>query len=186
MNRLLLRWAMAAVALAVVAGAAGAAQAEVITCSSRDNDYNFCPADTANGVTLRRQLSHSDCVFNRSWGFDRRGVWVDKGCRGEFQVAGQTRDHDWKGNRDHSNGPDRSRGYGYGYGYGDGRGSRKPRQVIDCASDGETRYCRVPVYDHVELVEQFSRSDCTYPRTWGFDRNGIYVDEGCRGRFAVY
>lgn len=37
-------------------------------------------------VEVRRQLSQAPCVFGRSWGIDRRDVWVDNGCRAEFVV----------------------------------------------------------------------------------------------------
>jgi hypothetical protein len=37
-------------------------------------------------VELIRQRSTSACRFNTSWGYDRRGVWVNKGCRADFAV----------------------------------------------------------------------------------------------------
>ena len=58
-----------------------------IKCESRDNRYNFCSADTDDRVTLTRQLSKTRCVLWSNWGYDRRGVWVDRGCRAEFQVG---------------------------------------------------------------------------------------------------
>jgi len=26
-------------------------------------------------------------VFGKSWGYDNRGIWVDRGCRAEFNVG---------------------------------------------------------------------------------------------------
>jgi len=60
----------------------------VIRCES-DGRRRLCSADTSNGVHMSRQLSRSDCVEGRSWGFTNRGVWVDNGCRAEFQIGGR-------------------------------------------------------------------------------------------------
>ena len=40
----------------------------------------------SGGVQLIRTLSDSACVQGRTWGWDRSGVWVDRGCRAEFSV----------------------------------------------------------------------------------------------------
>jgi hypothetical protein len=58
----------------------------VMTCSSDDGRRRYCDADTRNGVRLLRQRSESECRLNFSWGYDRRGVWVDRGCRADFEV----------------------------------------------------------------------------------------------------
>jgi len=70
--------------------AAAAAQASTITCESRKNSYQACPVDTKGGVRLSRQLSAQGCWQNDTWGFDRHQIWVDRGCRAEFQVGGQS------------------------------------------------------------------------------------------------
>jgi len=57
-----------------------------IRCESRNNGRNYCAADTRGGVTLVRQVSQAECVQGRTWGFDARGLWVDRGCRADFQV----------------------------------------------------------------------------------------------------
>jgi hypothetical protein len=57
-----------------------------MTCESYGNKYNHCPAQITEGVRLRRNLSDTDCVRGRNWGHDSRGVWVDNGCRGEFEI----------------------------------------------------------------------------------------------------
>jgi len=57
-----------------------------IVCESQNGRYKFCSADTRGGVELRRQLSNAGCNFNRSWGYDRYRIWVDRGCRGEFEI----------------------------------------------------------------------------------------------------
>lgn len=57
-----------------------------VTCSSDDGRRRYCEVDTRAGVTLLKQRSGSPCDLNRTWGFDRRGIWVDRGCRADFQV----------------------------------------------------------------------------------------------------
>lgn len=49
--------------------------------------YKECAADTDGRVELVRELSRNKCRQWNSWGYDRRGVWVDKGCRAEFRVG---------------------------------------------------------------------------------------------------
>jgi hypothetical protein len=65
----------------------GSDHAQVVTCSSDDMHRHYCQADTRGGVQLIRQHSDSSCRQGRSWGFDRRGIWVDHGCRADFQVG---------------------------------------------------------------------------------------------------
>ena len=36
----------------------------------------------------------------------------------------------------------------------------------------------------VRLVRQTSKSPCVQGRSWGYDRNRIWVDRGCEGDFA--
>lgn len=70
--------------------AAAAAQASTITCESTNDSYQACPVDTSGGVRLSRQLSSHGCWLNDTWGFDRNRIWVDRGCRAEFQVGAQS------------------------------------------------------------------------------------------------
>lgn len=58
-----------------------------IVCSSNHGDRVYCDADTRNGVMLVRQISGSPCDQGRTWGYDRRGIWVDRGCRAEFATG---------------------------------------------------------------------------------------------------
>ena len=55
-----------------------------LTCSSDDGGYRYCRADTQNNVQLTRQISGSACTQGFSWGYDYRGLWVDRGCRAQF------------------------------------------------------------------------------------------------------
>lgn len=58
-----------------------------LRCESRNGRYRYCRVETDNRVTLTRQLSRQRCVLWSTWGYDKRGVWVDNGCRGEFRTG---------------------------------------------------------------------------------------------------
>jgi hypothetical protein len=59
---------------------------QTITCSSNNGKRNYCPADTRRGVQMVRQRSDARCTQGYSWGYDQRGIWVDRGCRADFVV----------------------------------------------------------------------------------------------------
>ncbi|HRK71036.1 MAG TPA: DUF3011 domain-containing protein [Micropepsaceae bacterium] len=86
----------AAAALAALAFASSPAEArsQIISCGSGGYSYNYCPIDTRGGVDVYRQKSSSPCEYGSTWGYDRRGIWVDQGCRADFIVgAGHAQDN---------------------------------------------------------------------------------------------
>ena len=98
--------AIAALALAgalTAAHPAPAAAQRTITCQSYDDRTNHCSVDTRGGVRLIRRFSDAACIQGRTWGTDRRGIWVTRGCRAEFAVGERYADRDrWddRGRRD--------------------------------------------------------------------------------------
>ena len=139
---------------------------QTVRCESTDNHTRHCDMDTRGGVFLSRRLSDASCTQGRSWGYDSRGVWVTGGCRGEFTSGAGGYPPDY--------------GSGYGQGYGGGR-------TVRCESqDGRSRHCSAPVQRGVQLLRTLSDSACIEGRTWGWDRNGVWVDRGCRAEFSVY
>jgi hypothetical protein len=134
-----------------------------IRCESTDNHTRHCDMDTRGGVFLSRRLSDASCTQGRTWGYDSRGVWVTGGCRAEFTSG--------------------AGGYPPGYGNDPGYGGR----VVRCESqDGHSRHCSAPVQRGVRLLRTLSDSACIEGRTWGWDRDGVWVDRGCRAEFSVY
>ncbi|HTL15164.1 MAG TPA: DUF3011 domain-containing protein [Thermomonas sp.] len=130
----------------------------VVRCESNDGRVRECP--TGGGrVVLERQHSRAACIEGRSWGQRRGGVWVANGCRADFRVLG----------------------YGYG-----GPGQAYGRDRVRCESnDGRTRHCALDGRGRPQLVRQLSRAACIEGRTWGADRGGVWVTDGCRGEFAA-
>jgi hypothetical protein len=71
-----------------VSGGSVSSNSGRIVCSSDDGRRAYCDADTRGGVRLVRQVSGSPCQQGSTWGYDSRGVWVDQGCRAEFDLSG--------------------------------------------------------------------------------------------------
>ena len=155
--------------------AANSSYQQTLYCASDDERRNYCAVDTRGGVRLVRQRSGSACTQGRTWGYDRNTIWVDRGCRADFEI----------GNGDSSGNRGRGRGRGGDNGnYGrDGNGET---QTFYCESgDGKRHWCKEGIGGEVRLVNQRSGSSCVQGRTWGQDRAGVWVDRGCRADFEV-
>lgn len=153
-------------------GWAGGGQGRTVRCDSNDNRYRQCAID-GRDATLVRQYSKSACIEGRTWGVGRGFVWVNDGCRAEFATGGY------------------GGGWGGGNGGGHGGGWNNPgwggpAQTLYCGSDEHRqRRCNVTVRRDARLVRQASKAACIEGRSWGWDRNGIWVSNGCRGDFQV-
>ncbi len=133
---------------------------KVVTIESLNQQREYRYVSTRGGVRLRRQLSRDACVEGVSWGFDRERIWVDKGCRAEFEVGGA---------------PEPSGGGLFG----------GPKTVKVESKGMQRAYKRISTKGGVRLHKQLSREACVEGVSWGFDRDGIWVDQGCRAEFAV-
>ena len=57
---------------------------------------------------------------------------------------------------------------------------------IECSSfDGRYTLCRTDTGRGVTLIRQLSKGSCVQNQSWGFTREGIWVDRGCRARFQI-
>lgn len=74
-----------------------------LRCESFRNQRQRCAADTESRVQLVRRLGGA-CTQGRTWGYDRRSIWVDRGCRAEFSYGR------WAGGGGHYPQPDRDKG----------------------------------------------------------------------------
>jgi hypothetical protein len=59
-----------------------------VTCESNSYKRQYCAFDTRSGVRLAHTLGESQCVKGSNWDYDNNGVWVDRGCSGEFESQG--------------------------------------------------------------------------------------------------
>ncbi len=132
----------------------GWGDAYMVYCASDSMERVWCPADSRFGVRMIRQRGQVGCLEGETWGYGKRGIWVDRGCRADFRVIG-----DWQS---------------------------RTASLIYCTSDDMRRnFCSVDTRDGVFIVRQRSQSDCVFNRTWGYDRDRIWVDRGCRADFEV-
>ncbi len=143
-----------------------------VVCESYKGRVAYCDIDTRGDVVLVEQLSRSQCIEGSTWGVDRRKLWVSQGCRGSFASVVQRR----RGHR------------GGGSGSGGGYIPQQPSEtLIRCESNDQRQaYCALPFKGRVRLVNQVSRAACTEGYSWGADRRGVWVSQGCRADFEVY
>jgi hypothetical protein len=142
------------------ASASAPATGRLVTVESEGMQREVRYVSTRGGVRLRRQLSREACVEGVSWGFDRERIWVEKGCRAEFEVGGSST--------------------------GSGGSLFGGAKSVKVESKGMQRvYKRVDTKGGVRLSKQRSREACVEGVSWGFDRDGIWVDKGCRAEFVV-
>ncbi len=139
-----------------------------VRCGSNGYKYNMCQVDTGRGsrVSLVRQLSKTQCVEGRNWGWNRAGVWVDQGCEGVFRVQ---------------------RRWVAGPGPGPGPGWNRDIR-LNCGSyQFKYNLCQVDTgpRGRVRMVRQTSDARCVEGRTWGWNRAGVWVDRGCGADFVV-
>lgn len=59
-----------------------------VSCGSPQYHYAFCQVDVGRQgrVYMRRQTSSAACVEGSTWGWNRAGIWVDRGCSANFVV----------------------------------------------------------------------------------------------------
>jgi len=152
-----------------------------VRCASNGYQYNMCQVDTGRGsdVRLISQVSKTRCVEGNNWGWNRAGIWVDQGCEGVFRVQRR-----WAGGDGghHSGRP--------GNGGGDWRPGPGWDQAIRvrCASNGfQYNMCQVDTGrgSNVTIAKQISKARCMEGRNWGWNRAGIWVDQGCEAEFVV-
>ena len=58
-----------------------------ITCESRDDRRFHCRIGNLDVPRLEQQLSRTSCVEGRTWGVADGFLWVDDGCRAEFEIS---------------------------------------------------------------------------------------------------
>lgn len=129
----------------------------VVRCESRGRTEE-CPVLLRGApVRLLRQQSVMPCKEGRTWGYGRNQVWVSRGCQGQFEVGAE-----------------------------DGSGFVDVPRRLTCESKSNLRReCGVTVERKVTLVKQLSSKVCVEGQNWGWDRTGVWVDDGCRAEFSA-
>jgi vacuolar-type H+-ATPase subunit E/Vma4/outer membrane lipoprotein SlyB len=127
-----------------------------IRCESQYDNRKYCPVDTRGGVRLTRQLSSAACNQGSTWGYDNSGIWVNNGCRADFDVA--------------------SSGYG----------SASSQTLRCESENDARKYCRADTSGGVRLSREISDAACTQGSTWGYTSRGVWVSNGCRADFELF
>jgi hypothetical protein len=58
----------------------------IVTCSSDNMRRRTCNVGSHGNIRMVRQRSDARCEFNRTYGFTGNSIWVDRGCRADFEV----------------------------------------------------------------------------------------------------
>ena len=137
--------------------AASTGPAREIRCESAKDRRREC-AMGANARTARlvRQLSSARCTEGDTWGTSGNVLWVDRGCRGVFEVGGSGSG----GNSDYSVSC-----------------SSDGNRPTTCAWDSRR--------GRPFLQQQLSKTACREGTTWSYQGNAIRVSGGCRGLFGA-
>lgn len=133
-----------------------------INCYSNGNRTETCnlPRNTQSVSFLGPDRS-GRCREGVTWrrNGDRLRVWG--GCGGTFEAIVYNSGGGWDNN---------NRGFA---------------GQLECRSDNNRfRRCDTYTDNRVEMLRQFSSTSCSRGRNWGYDRNSIWVDEGCQARFG--
>ncbi|HEY8713966.1 MAG TPA: DUF3011 domain-containing protein [Candidatus Acidoferrum sp.] len=144
-----------------------------VKCESNDGHRQYCGRYDADRIRMDRQISGSPCVQDETWGVDREGLWVDRGCRAIFVLVERRPERDDRSDRSDRDDRDRDR-------------PRAQSSVTCSSNDGRRQYCGRYESEQVRLDHQISNSACVQDETWGVDREGLWVDRGCRAVFTVF
>ncbi len=145
----------------------GYSNSRTLQCESVHQQRTFCRANTQGRVRLIRQLSQSSCIRGRTWGYNRSGVWVSRGCRAQFAVGSS-----YGNNNNYGNTPVRDDHYVDSSG-----------RLIHCESTANGRtYCGT----HHDSYEMSGNRDpnCIQGQTWGYDNRGVWVSGDCDANFS--
>lgn len=63
----------------------GPVERRILKCESTDGRRRECPAPVGGRIMIVRIIEFSRCEEGQSWGWSPRGIWVDRGCRAEFE-----------------------------------------------------------------------------------------------------
>lgn len=137
-----------------------------VECTSQDYRFQRCGVNWTDAVLVRR-TSDSSCSRGRTWGIDRGGLWVDRGCSGIFRQVGH--------------------GGGHGGGWQPGPGWNRDFALTCRSEDYRYRMCQIDIGrgGGVRIDRQLSQTACIQGRTWGYNRAGVWVSGGCAAVFIV-
>jgi hypothetical protein len=126
-----------------------------VVCESRYGRQE-CRVPAGASIRLVRQRGQEPCRLNDTYGQGAAYIWVDKGCRGEFEVT-----------------------------TAGGGGGPGPTRVVCASSLNTRRQCAIPPGAQARLVRQMSEVQCRTNQNWGVGPDYVWVTRGCSGEFEV-
>src|SRR5262249_43595194 len=60
---------------------------QTFKCEANNENRKYCGTYRPGEVRMQEQISGSPCIEGQTWGVDRRGLWVERGCRAVFAVG---------------------------------------------------------------------------------------------------
>jgi Protein of unknown function (DUF3011)/Peptidase inhibitor family I36 len=60
---------------------------QTFKCEANNNNRKYCGTYRHGEVRMQQQISGSPCIEGQTWGVDRQGLWVERGCRAIFVVG---------------------------------------------------------------------------------------------------
>lgn len=150
-----------------------ASQNDQVRCESRDYRYQRCNVNWRD-ARIVRQASSTPCRRGDTWGIDRKGLWVDRGCAGVFAEAG--------GRPGGPGGPGHAGG-----GWRPGNDWDRDIRFTCESQDYRYKLCQVDTGQggKVRIERQISKTRCVMGQNWGFNRSGVWVNQGCAAVFVV-
>ncbi|MEO8803351.1 MAG: DUF3011 domain-containing protein [Rudaea sp.] len=139
---------------------------QVVDCKSESYRRAYCRVQWRD-ARLVGQISSTPCRRGQNWGFSRGTIWVDGGCAGRFAEVG--------GGYQGQSGWNPPSGWNH-------------RFEISCSSHNyEYNFCAADLGrgGHARLRRQTSGSPCVEGRTFGSNRAGVWVVQGCAGIFTI-
>lgn len=141
-----------------------------IVCQSVQGAHKVCRTGLQGRVELMNRFKNSGaCIEGRSWGQRVGEVWVSGNCRARFGAVAMGR-------------PGQRHDDRY-----DDRWNRDANYSVTCPSEGsrQSRCGWDNRYGSPQLVQRLSQAACVEGRSWGYTpRDGLWVNGGCRARFA--
>lgn len=133
----------------------------IISCGTPAGQQVTCKTGGyTTGVRLIRDLSGNRCRQGSNWGHTDSFIWVNQGCRGDFEVT-------YRGGTTPLPSPN--------------------TRLITCGSpSGQQVQCKTGGYTtSVRLVRDLSINRCRKGSNWGNTDSFIWANRGCRAEFEV-
>ena len=158
-----------------------------VSCSSNDNRQQECAAPFRGRAVLVQQMSKTQCIEGRNWGYRNGRIWVTQGCRGRFAEARGGYGRPGQGHAPGRGPVHAPPGRGPARPMGNNRPANWRSYSVSCSSDDNR--ARICGWDsrmgRPVVIQQMSKTQCIEGRNWGLRNGQLWVDDGCRARFGA-